>query len=253
MQNSGDLRFKGQVAIVTGGASGIGAGASLRLAREGARVVAIDLDPRRLESFAGLVGALPIETLRVDITNDEAMGAAFEGVAKRHGQLDVLVHSAGVVGPTTTKITEYTVADFRRLLDVNLTGAFIAAKHGLALMAPRNYGRMLLVASIAGKDGNPAMAGYTASKAGLIGLVKGLGKEWAKTGITINGLAPAVIRTPLIDDVTPEQLRYMEDRIPMGRLGTVEEVASVIAYAVSPEASFTTGFVFDASGGRAVY
>ena len=120
-------------------------------------------------------------------------------------------------------------------------------------MKPRDRGRIMLVASIAGKDGNPGMAGYSASKAGLIGLVKGLGKEYAKTGITINGLAPAVIRTPMIDGVNPAQVRYMEERIPMGRLGTVEEVAATITFAVSDEASFTTGFTFDVTGGRAVY
>lgn len=243
-------RFAGRVAIVTGGASGIGEAIAGRLAQEGAKVVIFDVDAAGLERAAARI---PAAALKVDISEETEVQAAIAEVVAQFGRLDILVNSAGIVGPTSTKILDYSSEDFRRVLGVNLIGSFHVTKYALPAMLEHNYGRILLIASIAGKDGNPGMAGYTASKAGVIGLVKGIGKEYAETGITVNGLAPAVIRTPLNEQTSPEQMRYMTDRIPMRRLGTVDEVAALACWIVSEEASFNTGFVFDLTGGRATY
>ena len=157
------------------------------------------------------------------------------------------------MGPTSTRITEYPTEAFDEIYAVNLRGTFLMAKYALQAMEPAGYGRILLIASIAGKEGNPGMVGYSATKAGGIGLVKGIGKEYAQSGITINGLAPAVIKTAMNADTHPDQLAYMTAKIPMGRLGTVEEVAAMASWIVSEECTFSTGFVFDLSGGRATY
>jgi 3-oxoacyl-[acyl-carrier protein] reductase len=242
-------RFEGQVAVITGGASGIGLAIGQRLAAEGAKVVLFDLDAVRLAEAAGDWG----ETSVVDVTDEAQANAALDAVIERHGRLDVMVNSAGIPGKTATKIVDYDLASFERVLRINLIGSFIMTRAAIQRMLPRNYGRILLLASMAGKDGNPGMAGYTASKAGVIGLVKGIGKEYAASGITVNGLAPALIATPLNLATAQEMLDYMAKLIPMGRLGTVEEVAALATWIVSPEASFNTGFVFDLSGGRAVY
>ena len=188
------------------------------------------------------------------MTCESAVKSLFESVLAEHGRLDIMVNSAGIVGPTSTDILDYDLQSFRETLDVNLVGSFILTKYGVRAMLPQGYGRILLLASIAGKEGNPGMAGYSASKAGVIGLVKGIAKEVAGTGITINALAPALIDTPLTDRISDEQLAYMTDRIPMGRLGTTTEAAALACWLVSTEASFNTGAVFDLSGGhRATY
>jgi 3-oxoacyl-[acyl-carrier protein] reductase len=164
-----------------------------------------------------------------------------------------MVNSAGIIGPTSTKITDYSTEAFDKICAVNLKGTFLAAKYALKVMEKNNYGRILLIASTAGKEGNPGMVGYSATKSGVIGLVKGIAKEYAETNITINGLAPAVIKTVMNENTAPDQLAYMTAKIPMKRMGTVEEVAALSAWIVSKECSFTTGFVFDLSGGRATY
>jgi 3-oxoacyl-[acyl-carrier protein] reductase len=248
-------RFKGQVAIVTGGADGIGKAVARRLASEGGRVVLFDRNTEQMEKtqveFAK--DNLRVLTVKVEITNEESVKAGVERVMNAAKRLDILVNCAGIPGPTNTKITEYATKDFDHVVRVNLHGSFLSSKYALAPMLAAGYGRILLFASIAGKDGNPGMVGYSASKAGVIGMVKALGKEYAETGVTINGIAPAVIKTPLLDAVKPEQLAYMTDRIPMKRVGTPEEVAALAAWIVSKEATFNTGFTFDMSGGRAVY
>ena len=248
-------RFENQIAIVTGGASGIGAGIAERLAEEGAMTALFDTDELGLVKQArGMKQAgLKVDAFVVDVTSDSQTQTAVREVVERHGRLDILVHCAGIVGPTATKIEDYSTEEFKRVVDVNLTGSFIATKYAIEPMVERNYGRILLIASIGGKEGNPGMAGYAASKSGVMGLVKGIGKEYAETGITVNGMAPAVIATPMNQDTAPEMLDYMTQKIPMKRLGTVEEVASLAAWIVSKEASFNTGFVFDISGGRATY
>lgn len=248
-------RFTNQVAIVTGGADGIGKGIAKRLATEGATVALFDINhvslKRTVADFTGQ--GFKVTGHIVDVSHESSVEQAVQAVAKTAGRLDIMVNSAGVVGPTNIKIMDYPVADFDRMYNTNLRGAFLMTKYALKAMETGNYGRILHMASIAGKEGNPFMAGYSSMKAGVIGLVKGIGKEYAETGITINGLAPAVISTPMNKETAPEQLAYMTAKIPMKRLGTVEEVAAMAAWIVSEEASFTTGFIFDLSGGRATY
>ena len=187
------------------------------------------------------------------MSQESSVEKEVQAVVEAAGRLDIMVNSAGIVGPTSSRITDYSVADFDRMYHTNLRGAFLMTKSALKAMEKSNYGRILHLASIAGKEGNPFMTGYSSTKAGVIGLVKGIGKEYAETGITINGLAPAVISTAMNKETAPEQLAYMTAKIPMKRLGTVEEVAAMAAWIVSEEASFTTGFIFDLSGGRATY
>ncbi|MEZ4702613.1 MAG: SDR family NAD(P)-dependent oxidoreductase [Rhodothermales bacterium] len=248
-------RFENQVAIVTGGASGIGLAIGRRLAREGATVVLFDRDQALLDKAAAGFRSdeMDAATYGVDVTSEPGVKEAIDDVVGRFGRLDVMINCAGVVGPTSTKILDYDAASFRQVVDINLTGSFLMTKYAIGPMLKRSYGRILLIASIGGKEGNPGMAGYAASKSGVMGLVKGIGKEYAGTGVTVNGLAPAVIRTPMNEDTAPEMLEYMASKIPMGRLGTVDEAAAISCWIVSEEASFNTGFVFDLSGGRATF
>lgn len=248
-------RFKNQVAIITGGADGIGKAISLRLALEGAQVVIFDINEKKLADIKEQFSASQwkCSTLVVDIANEQSVQQAMAKTYAAYGKIDVVINSAGIVGPTGTSITDYSFDSFQQVCQINLFGAFLVAKYALKYMAKEQYGRLLLIASIAGKEGNPNMAGYSASKSGVIGLVKGLGKEFAEKGITVNGLAPAVVKTAMNEDTAPEQLAYMTEKIPMKRLGTVEEVAAIATFIVSPENSFSTGFIYDISGGRATY
>lgn len=244
-------RFENQVALIIGGARGIGRAIVERLVDEGARVCVLDILKSELEE---LVQQNVVQhVFAVDITDEKNLNETVEKIVKLHGRLDIMVNSAGIVGPTDTKIEKYSSKDFRKVLDINLNGAFNVTKAVLPQMILQNYGRMLHVASIGGKEGNPGMVGYIASKAGLMGLIKGIGKEYADTGITVNGLAPAVIATPMNKNTDPEMLKYMTAKIPMGRLGSVEEVAALACWILSKEATFNTGFIFDISGGRATY
>ena len=248
-------RFANQVAIITGGADGIGKGIAKRLASEGARVVLFDINhvslERTIAEFKKQRYAVTGHV--VDVSQESLVEKAVQATEEAFGRLDIMVNSAGIVGPTSTKITDYSAADYDRVYHTNLRGAFLMTKFALKAMEKANYGRILHLASIAGKEGNPFMTGYSSMKAGVIGLVKGIGKEYAESGITVNGIAPAVIRTALNNDTDPEQLAYMAAKIPMKRLGTVDEVAALAAWIVSEEASFTTGFIYDLSGGRATY
>jgi NAD(P)-dependent dehydrogenase (short-subunit alcohol dehydrogenase family) len=248
-------RFQDQVAIVTGAATGLGEAIARRLAMEGAKVALLDRDGERLQQTTAALerAGLSVRGFQVDITDEATVGLVVANVERDLGPLTVLINSAGIVGPTNTRIIDYPIEQFDRVYSVNLRGSFVMTKAVLPSMQKRGYGRILLIASIAGKEGNPGMVGYSASKAGVIGLVKSVGKEFAETGITINGLAPAVVMTDLVRGVDPKQVEYMTAKIPMKRLGTVEEVASLSAWIVSRECSFTTGFIFDLSGGRATY
>lgn len=248
-------RFENQVAIVTGGSDGIGRAITERLAREGAHVHVFDINPQTLKSTqeAFAQAGLAVESLSVDVSDDAQVSRAVAGVSARKGRLDILINSAGIIGPNGVKTPEVSVEDFDKVCAVNLRGSFLVTKYALKEMLKKNYGRILLIASIAGKEGNAGMTAYSTSKAGVIGLAKSAGKEFAETGITVNALAPAVIRTQLIADMNPEQVRYMTDKIPMKRCGELAEIAALACWIVSPEASFNTGFTFDMTGGRAVY
>ncbi len=249
------VRFAGQTAVVTGGAEGIGKAIAKRLAQEGARVALLDSDSAKLEKTRAEIAANSPGVLAVvaDVSDEESVKAAVGRVVNETGRLDVAVNSAGIPGPSSVKITDYPSAEFDRVLSVNLRGSFLLTKYAVPPMLRGGYGRILLIASIAGKEGNPGMSGYAAAKAGVIGLAKAAGKEFAGTGITVNAMAPAVIRTALLDQVSPDQIKYMVAKIPMGRTGELEEAAALAAWVVSKECSFTTGFTFDLSGGRATY
>ncbi len=245
-------RFQNQTAVVTGACSGLGLAISSRLLAEGAFVALVDHDQ------AGLDRVLPGFAARgcgfaVDVTDEPSVASAMATLSQRRERIDVLVNCVGITGRTNIRSHEVAVEDFDQVYRVNVRGPFLVAKHVLPVMLRAKSGRILHVASIAGKDGNAGMAAYSSSKAALIGLTKVQGKEYAKDGITVNALAPAVVRTPLVAAMPEEQVRYMTDKIPMGRCGTLDEVAAMAAFIVSAEASFTTGAVFDLTGGRAVY
>jgi len=248
-------RFEGQVAVITGGADGLGRGIAQRIAAEGGHIVLFDINKVLLDKAVADMQqqGFNVKGYHTDIADEDSVKQALQAVAEKFGKIDIMINSAGIVGPTSTKISDYPTGEFDKIYGINLRGAFLMSKYTIPLMEKNNYGRVLLIASIAGKEGNPFMAGYSATKAGVIGLVKCLGKELAQTGITVNGLAPAVIKTAMNDNTAPEQLAYMTDKIPMKRLGTIDEVAAMAAWIVSKELSFTTGFVFDISGGRATY
>ena len=248
-------RFADQVAIVAGGARGIGKGVVQRLATEGARVVIFDVLDNEIANTIGECAGLetPVTGQVVDIANEQQVSSAIQQVTDTYGRLDILVNCAGIVGHTSVKIEDYTTEVFDRVMEVNLKGPFLLTKYAVGPMVRQQYGRILHIASIGGKEGNPGMVGYAASKSGLMGLVKGVGKEYAKDGITCNGVAPAVIATPMNADTSQEMMEYMASKIPMGRLGTIEEVTALCCWIVSREASFNTGFVFDVSGGRATF
>lgn len=248
-------RFEGQVAVVSGAADGLGKQIALRLAREGAQLHLFDSNEHKLEETITLLqseGCIAGGHC-VDISDEHDVKQGFETVFDQAGRIDVMVNAAGVVGPTGFSIVDYDVSDFDYVYQVNLRGSFLMTKYAIPVMVKHNYGRILLIASISGKEGNPLMVGYSSSKAGVIGLVKGVGKEFAKTKITINGLAPALIKTAMFYDIAPEQQEYMINKVPMNRLGTVDEVAAISCFIVSRENSFSTGFIYDVSGGRATY
>ena len=237
---------------VVGAASGIGAATARFLAGEGARVACLDANADGAAAVAASLGDGAFAGA-CDVTREDQVDAAVAATAKAMGQVHGLVNCAGITGKTNIRGHEVELADFDRVYAINLRGAFIVSQAILKHMLPFGYGRLLHVASIAGKDGNAGMTAYSATKAGLIGMVKSLGKDYPETGITINALAPAVIRTPLVDALPEATVKYMTDKIPMRRCGELAEVAAMIAWIVSPACSFTTGFTFDLSGGRATY
>jgi len=238
-------RFAGRTAVVTGGVSGIGAGIAARLAAEGARLSLWDMDA------AGLAKT-NAHTVRLDVTDADAVQRAAEETAGALGSIDILVTSAGITGPNEST-WEYPVAAWDKVIDVNLKGVFYCNRAVVPFMRERNRGRIVNIASIAGKDGNPNASAYSASKAGVIGLTKSLGKELADTGIRVNCVTPAAVKTPLFSQMTQEQIDWMLSKIPIGRFGEIDEVASLVLWLASDECSFSTGGVFDISGGRATY
>jgi 3-oxoacyl-[acyl-carrier protein] reductase len=244
--------FSEQVAIVTGGASGIGRAIVERLQQQGAFVVAFDRDTARFAELAAQWGTRG-KCVAVDVTEEAGVRCAVEAVAADRGRIDILINCAGITGRTNVKAHEVELDDFERVMQVNVRGPFLTSKAVVPFMLRRGYGRVLHIASIAGKEGNAGMLAYSTSKAAVIGLTKVQGKDYAGTGVTVNALAPAVINTPMVAALPEAQVKYMTDKIPMKRCGSLDEVAAIAAFIVSPEASFTTGFTFDLTGGRAVY
>jgi 3-oxoacyl-[acyl-carrier protein] reductase len=240
-------QFKDHVAIITGGASGIGLAITKKLVSEGARVAVLDLKPAKTAPAENSFG------FECDVTKEDQVRTAIGHIAEQFGRIDILINSAGVTGKTNIKSHEVELADFRFVFDINVVGSFLTSREVLPHMLKRNYGRILHIASISGKEGNAGMLAYSASKAAVIGMTKVQGKEYAETGITINALAPAVIHTSMVEAMPAEQVKYMTDKIPMKRCGTLEEIAHMAAFIVSPGSSFTTGFTFDMTGGRATY
>lgn len=245
-------RFAGQTAIVTGGVSGLGLAITRRLISEGAFVAVLEVNPKVDPAIRSEIEASGI-CLAADVTAETQVRECIGQVMRARGRLDVLINCAGITGRTNVKTHEVDTADFDQVFRVNVRGLFLTSKYAIPVMLGQKYGRILHIASIAGKDGNAGMLAYSASKAAVIGMTKAQGKEYAETGVTINALAPAVIRTPIHDTMPAEQIQYMTDKIPMKRCGTVTEFAAMAAFIVSRENSFTTGFTFDLSGGRAVY
>ena len=236
-------RFSGRVALVTGGSSGIGAAAARRLLDEGARVASFDLDAEAPEGVLALAG---------DVARSSDVEAAVAQTHAQLGPIDVLVCSAGVPGASLPTV-DVTDEEWRRVMGVNADGVFYCNRAVIPNMVERGYGRIVNVASIAGKEGNPMAGAYSASKAAVIAMTKAIGKDIARTGVIVNCVAPAVIETPILDGITEEHIGYMVDRIPMGRMGEPEEVAALICWLASEECSFSTGATYDISGGRAVY
>lgn len=244
--------FPGQVAVITGGAGGLGLALAERLVETGVRVAVFDLDLTRLAAFQQ---RHPDDVMGVsaNVTDETSAGAAVQDVIHRWGRIDILVNAVGITGRTGIKSHEVDLADFDRVMTVNVRSCLVTTRLIIPLMLAQNYGRVLHVASIAGKEGNAGMVAYSASKAAVIGLTKAQGKEYAGTGVTVNAIAPAVIITELHTRMPESQIAYMTSKIPLGRCGTLEEFADTAAFIVSPACSFTTGFAFDLSGGRATY
>ncbi|WP_173934334.1 SDR family NAD(P)-dependent oxidoreductase [Chelativorans sp. Marseille-P2723] len=245
------IDLEGRMAVVTGGAQGIGRAIAERLIASGARVSLWDADAELVERTAGELGEGTVFQVvdQVDFGRVESAARATEDVL---GRIDILVANAGIAGMNAT-VVEYPVEEWRRIVDINLNGVFHCCKAILPAMVARNYGRIVNVASIAGKEGNPNAAAYSASKAGVIALTKSLGKENADKNISVNCVTPAAARTRIFDQMSQSHIDYMLSRIPRGRFLKTDEVAAMIAWLVSEENSFTTGAVFDLSGGRATY
>ena len=250
-----EISYAGQVVIVTGAGSGIGRSAAQLIASRGAKVICIDLNQAGVDECVDQItkagGAA--ESVVLDISNQKNVMEIITTLGSKHKRLDALVNCAGYPGPTGKFVEDITWNDYQKVIEVNLFGAIWLTQAVLPIMKKQKYGRIVQVASIAGKEGNPKMAPYNTAKAGLIGFVKGVAKEVAVDGITINSLAPAVIATPINKNTAKETLDYMISKIPAGRLGEPSEVAEIIAFMGSKACSFTTGFTFDISGGRATY
>lgn len=237
--------------IVTGAATGLGFAVAKRLAASGARVALWDRDEAALTRAATEMGS-SVETFTVDVSDPSAISAGVEQTLRRLGGIDALVNNAGISGPNTVT-WEYPVEDWRRVLDINLTGTFLCSRAVIPHMLSNNYGRIVNVASVAGKEGNPSAPAYSASKAGVIALTKSLGKELARSGVLVNCVTPGAVRTAIFDQMSDEHVQFMLSKIPMGRFGQANEIAALIAWLCTEDCSFSTGAVFDLSGGRATY
>lgn len=247
-----DTILKKDVAVITGAASGLGLAIVKKLAMQNLQLALIDIDISKLESIKQAYKN-KIEIYKADVSDEGAVAKIIELIINDFGRVDILINSAGVTGKTNIKSHLVETDDLQRVFNVNFMGSYYMSKYILPNMLKNKYGRILHIASIAGKEGNAGMLAYSASKAAVIAMAKVQGKEYAEDGITVNALAPAVIKTDMVAAMPAEQVTYMTDKIPMKRCGTLEEAANIVAYIVSAENSFTTGFTFDLSGGRATY
>lgn len=241
-------RFAGQFAVVTGAASGIGLAVARLLTAEGAKVSAWDISRKSLDAVAAEFAHRVV----MDQSDEKSVSAATESTLREFGTVDVLVVSAGITGPNVP-LAEYPPDEWRRVMDVNVNGVFYVNRAIVPAMVRRGYGRIVNVASVAGKEGNPNASAYSASKAAVICMTKSLAKELARNGICVNSIAPAAVKTPIFDQMSQSHIDFMLSKIPLGRFGTVEENAAMVAWMASRECSFTTGAVFDCSGGRLTY
>ena len=239
--------------LVTGAASGIGREIATLLSKKGAIIAACDKNLAGLQIMKSEVNSENFHIFEIDFTSENSIVGCVEKVESELGPLKAVVNCIGILGKNGDKIESLDLADFDLVYSINLRGAVILTKAVIKGMADRGYGRIVHMASISGKEGNPLLVAYSSTKAGLIGMVKSVGKEYATTGVTVNAIAPALIESPMSDSFSESQLAYLKSKIPMNRLGTSDEVAEMAAWIISPACSFTTGFTFDLSGGRATY
>ncbi len=248
-----NIDLNGRTAIVTGGADGIGGSITERFLASGANVIMWDISQDNLDAKLGASDAGDrLQGAKVDVTDPEQVAAARDDALAARGKIDILICNAGITGPAK-KSWEYSYAEWRAVINLDLDAVFVCCHSLMTHMMDQGYGRIVNIASIAGKEGNPNACAYSAAKAGVIGLTKSLAKETAETGVIINCVTPAAIRTAIFDQITEEHVDYMLSRIPMGRLGRVDEAAALVAWLSSEDCSFSTGGVFDLSGGRATY
>ena len=243
-------RYAGRCAIVTGGASGLGKQVAARIIAEGGAVALWDLNGDALAATQAEIGAAHVQAL--DVSDHAAVAAAAKDSAAALGKVDILICSAGITG-ATVPVWEFPVDSFQRVIDINLNGLFYCNREVVPFMLENGYGRIVNLASVAGKEGNPNASAYSASKAGVIGFTKSLGKELAGKGVIANALTPATFESPILDQLPQSQVDYMRSKIPMGRLGLVEESAAMVCFMAGEECSFTTASTFDTSGGRTTF
>jgi NAD(P)-dependent dehydrogenase (short-subunit alcohol dehydrogenase family) len=250
--NRNSINLNGRHAVVTGGARGIGYACAERILASGGRVALWDRDADALAYAAAKLKAHDVKTVTVDITDDASVQSAARKTQSETGRVDILINNAGISGPNKTT-WEYQPAEWREVIDIDLTGAYLCARALVPQMIANKYGRIVNVASVAGKEGNPNAPAYSAAKAGLIALTKSMGKELADKGVTVNCVTPAAARTDIFTQMTEQHIAYMLSKIPMGRFVEPSEIAALVAWLCSEECSFSTGAVFDLSGGRATY
>jgi 3-oxoacyl-[acyl-carrier protein] reductase len=246
--------LSGQTALITGGAQGIGSGIARSLGLAGAIVAIADLNQDGADACAAKLEEEGVQAfgVQVDVSNSASVAEAFAQIGSRLGKIDIVVNNAGIAG-RAAPVSEQSDEDWQRVIDIDLTGVFYCCRAVIGGMIERDYGRIVNIASVAGKEGNPNMSAYSAAKAAVIALTKSLAKEVARKNICVNSISPAVIRTPILEQLTPEQVEYMTSRIPRGRPGRLEEVAAVAHFLASPDCSFVTGQCYDVSGGRSTY
>ncbi len=246
----GFFDLTGQSAIVTGAATGIGEAIARRLSAAGASVAVADIDEAAAAATAAQIpNAFPVH---IDITSADSVAKAVDAVVAKFGKIDILVNNAGTAGKVGM-LVDQSEEEWRRVIDINLMGVFLCTRAVMPLLRKQGYGRVVTLASIAGKEGNPNMSAYSATKAAVIGFTKSVAKEVATENICVNAVSPAVVQTKILDQLTPQQVSYMTDKIPMRRTGKPEEIAAVVHFLASPDCSFVTGQCYDASGGRATY